>query len=220
MTTRPRSVWLSTTIAALAVLGLFARLGAQAGASPRVVPTDAARYRSSPAVHGGANSMAFTALFNAGVLGPHFNFMHRGEIPVGSGIGHHFHNTADEMFVILNGEAQFTIDGRTALVKGPVAVVCRAGHSHAIYNSSTEVLQWINFQVSVNAGISDAFDLGDDRVGAALDRIPTFMTFPLDPALVRSAAGRGRAAGAAPAGGAPVPAAAMSRRGFGPTVFA
>ena len=80
-----------------------------------------------------------------------------------SGIGHHFHNTAEEMFVILNGEAQFTIDGRTALLKGPVAVVCRAGHSHALYNSGREPVQWINFQVGVTVGGSDAFDLGDDR---------------------------------------------------------
>ena len=49
-------------------------------------------------------------------------FLHRGEIPPGAGIGHHFHNTVEEMFVILDGEAQFTIDGRTATVKGP------AGH--------------------------------------------------------------------------------------------
>jgi mannose-6-phosphate isomerase-like protein (cupin superfamily) len=150
-------------------------------------------------VHGGANSMGFSALFNGGVLGPNFNFMHRGEIPPGAGIGHHFHNTADEMFVILNGEAQFTIDGRTALVKGPVGVVCRAGHSHAVYNSSNETLQWINFQVSVNAGVSDAFDLGDDRVGATLDKVPTFMTARLDRELITA----GRRGGRGGRGGRP-----------------
>ena len=39
--------------------------------------------------------------------------------------------------MILDGEAQFTIDGRTATVKGPAGVLCRAGHSHAIYNPGT-----------------------------------------------------------------------------------
>jgi mannose-6-phosphate isomerase-like protein (cupin superfamily) len=137
---RNRSVQALVVAAALAAVA-HAQSATPAPVAPRIVSANPSAYRTSPAVHGGANSMAFAALFNAGALGPHFNFMHRGEIPVGSGIGHHFHNTADEMFVILNGEAQFTIDGRTAVVKGPAAVVCRAGHSHAIYNSSTEVLR-------------------------------------------------------------------------------
>ena len=185
-------------------------------------------------VHAGAGTMGFGALFNRGMFGPHFNFMHRGEIPVGSGIGHHFHNTADEMFVILNGEAQFTIDGRTAVVKGPVGVVCRAGHSHAIYNSSNEVLQWINFQVSVTPGISDAFDLGDDRVGAALDRVPTFITTKLDRALFSAGGRGGRGPAGPPTAAATTPAAppvaapttpaapspVMTRRAGAPTIFA
>ncbi len=189
----------------------------QAGLAQRIVHTDPAAYRPLTAVHGGAGNMAYAGLIGRGAIGPHLNFLHRGEIPVGSGIGHHFHNTADEMFIVLNGEAQFTIDGRTAAVKGPVGVVCRAGHSHAIYNSGTEPLQWINFQVSVIAGVSDAFDLGDDRVGAVLDRIPTFMTIRLDPALVRAAGGRGRPGGTAPAG---APTGVMTRRAGAPTVFA
>jgi mannose-6-phosphate isomerase-like protein (cupin superfamily) len=188
----------------LAAIALLASTPTSAQQDPplaqRIVHTDPSVYRTSKGVHAGAGAISLTGLLNRGAIGPHFNFLHRGEIPVGSGIGHHFHNTADEMFVILNGEAQFTIDGRTAVVKGPAGVVSRAGHSHAILNSGSEPLQWINFQVSVTAGISDAFDLGDDRVGATLDRIPTFMTMKLDPALVR--------------------AGAMSRRALGPAVFA
>jgi mannose-6-phosphate isomerase-like protein (cupin superfamily) len=40
------------------------------------------------------------------------------------------------MFVIFDGEAQFTIDGRTAVLKGPAGALCRMGHSHAIYNAT------------------------------------------------------------------------------------
>lgn len=189
---------------------------AQQGPAARVVHTDPSAYRPLTAVHGGAGGMAYAGLLNRGAIGPHFNFLHRGEIPVGSGIGHHFHNTADEMFVVLNGEAQFTIDGRTAVLRGPVGVVCRAGHSHAIYNSGKEPLQWINFQVSVTAGISDAFDLGDDRAsGVTLDRVPTFMSASLDAAVTRASGARGRGAAA----GQPPPAV-LSRRALGPSVFA
>jgi hypothetical protein len=58
----------------------------------------------SPAVHGGAGTMSFTALLNRGAVTPEFNFLHRGVIPAGAGIGHHFHNVVEEMFVILDGE--------------------------------------------------------------------------------------------------------------------
>jgi mannose-6-phosphate isomerase-like protein (cupin superfamily) len=190
----------------------------QQGLQGRIAHTDPQSYRSQPGVHAGAGSMSFTGLLNRGAVTPEFNFLHRGEIPPGAGIGHHFHNVAEEMFVILNGEAQFTIDGRTAVVKGPAGVVCPAGHSHAIYNAGTETLQWMNINVTTIAGVGDAFDLGDTREKAVLDPVPTFMTMQLDRNLLRApGAGFGRGGGAGPA-----PAAAAdvrSRRVFGPTVF-
>jgi len=184
----------------------------QSPLASRIVATQPSAFRPLTAVHAGAGNMAFAGLLNRGAIGPHFNFLHRGEIPVGSGIGHHFHNSVEEMFVILNGEADFTVNGRTARLKGPVAVVCRMGDSHAILNTGSEALQWMNFQASAVAGVSDAFDLGDDRVGAMVDRVPTFHSAMIDRTLIRPAGARGR-------GAAPVPAGTMSRRLFGPTVF-
>lgn len=189
-----------------------AQQAAQSLAS-RIVHTDPAAFRMSPAVHGGANSMGFTALLNRGAVTPEFNFLHRGVIPPGAGIGHHFHNMVEEMFVILDGEAQFTIDGRTSTVKGPAGVICRAGHAHAIYNASSTPVQWMNLNVSMIAGVYDAFDLGDTRAGAALDPVPTFMTMRLDRALLRAPGARGR--GAAPASATAV----LSRRALAPSVF-
>lgn len=205
--------------AGLAVTALAVALAAghpaaqQSPLSARVVPTDSSTYRPLTAVHAGAGNMAFAGLLNRGAIGPHFNFLHRGEIPAGSGIGHHFHNTVDEMFVILNSEAQFTVNGRTARIQGPAAVVCRMGDSHALLNTGTETLQWMNFQASSVAGVTDAFDLGDDRVGAAVDRVPTFLSARIDRALIRPAGGRGRG------GAAPPPAGVTSRRLFAPAVF-
>jgi len=187
---------------------------AQVELSRRIAHTDPAAFRPSPAVHGGAGTMAFTALLNRGAVTPEFNFLHRGEIPPGAGIGHHFHNTVEEMFMILDGEAQFTIDGRTALVKGPAGVICRTGHAHAIYNSGTKPVQWVNLNVSLNAGVYDNFDLGDTRAGAPLDPIPTFMVMRLDRELLLRQGGRGR--GAAPAA---APTTVVTRRALGPAVF-
>ena len=77
---------------------------------------------------------------------------------------------------------------RPGCVKGPAAVICKLGHSHAIYNHSAQPLQWMNWQVGATPNVSDAFDLGDARVGVPLDPIPVFMTARLNRALARPAA--------------------------------
>jgi quercetin dioxygenase-like cupin family protein len=71
----------------------------------------------------------------------------------------------------------------------------------------------MNLNVSLTAGVYDAFDLGDTRVAASLDPVPTFMTMRLDRTLLRPAGARGR--GAAPTS----PTAVVSRRVLGPSVF-
>ena len=211
-----RQVFLLVVVVAMTLGPVRAQSPAGAGAlAQRIAHTDPAAYRLLSAVHGGAGSMSFTALLNRGAVTPEFNFLHRGVIPAGAGIGHHFHNVVEEMFVILDGEAQFTIDGRTASVKGPAGVLCRTGHSHAIYNPGPTPVQWMNLNVSLVPGVYDNFDLGDTRVAAALDAIPTFMTIRLDRSQLRAAGARGRGA-AAPAA---APDAVLSRRVAGPAVF-
>ncbi len=211
-----RHAFLPIAAVAITLMSVSAQSPAPAGPlAQRIVHTDPATFRASPAVHGGAGSMSFRALLNRGALTPEFNFLHRGVIPAGAGIGHHFHNVVEEMFVILDGEAQFTVDGRTASVKGPAGVLCRAGHSHAIYNPGPAPVQWMNLNVSLVAGVYDNFDLGDTRVGAALDPVATFMTIRLDPSLLRAPGARGRGAPVPP----PAPNAVLSRRVAGPSMF-
>jgi hypothetical protein len=94
-------------------------------------------------------------------------------------------------------------------------VLCRTGHSHAIYNPGPTPLQWMNLNVSLVAGVYDNFDLGDTRVGAALDAIPTFMVIRLDKSLLRAAGARGRGPAVSP----PPPNAVLSRRMAGPAMF-
>ena len=105
-------------------------------------------------------------------------------IPPKSGIGHHFHNQCEEMFNIFDGEAQFTIDGRTSLLKGPAGAPCRMGHSHAVYNPTDKPVQWMNVNVAAMKGSYDAFNLGDSRADVQLDPIPVFMAMRLDRAML------------------------------------
>ena len=112
--------------------------------------------------------MSFGPLFDEHVLETNLQFVHRGVIDPKSGIGHHFHNQCEEMFVIFDGEAQFTIDGRTSTLKGPAGAPCRMGHSHGIYNPTDRPIEFMNINVSSIKGKYDAFDLKDGRLGAAL----------------------------------------------------
>lgn len=194
----------------LLVLLTFNAVTAMAQSQPareRVVHNDPSQYRELSAVHAGAGKMGFTQLIGRNDLSTNFLYLHAGVIQAKSGIGHHFHHTIEEMYVLLNGEAEFTINGRTSRLKAPVAVPCKMGDAHAIYNPTGEPLRWLNFAVSQRKGQGDAFDLGDSRVGAALDKIPVFVSYSFKRDGLRDTnhpyAGNG----------------ALSRRAFTPEVF-
>src|SRR3954453_2818918 len=152
----------------------------------RIAHNDPAKYHLSKAVHDGAGQMHYFAMFDEHSLDTNLFFLHRGVIDPKSGIGHHFHNNCEEMFVILDGEAQFTIDGRTSLLKGPAGAPARMGHSHAIYNATDSPVQWMNINVSALKGEYDNFDLNDTRADVALDKTPVFMTLSLDRSRLRN----------------------------------
>jgi mannose-6-phosphate isomerase-like protein (cupin superfamily) len=144
------------------------------------------------AVHQGAGELHYELLLGQDAI-HNLNFMHRGIIMPKSGIGHHFHNASEEMFIVWGGQAEFTIDGHTSLLRGPVGAPLRAGHSHAVYNPGNVPLQWMNINVrlgaaapgrgsagntggapSFSADPTATFNLGDDRAHALLDLIPVF----------------------------------------------
>jgi mannose-6-phosphate isomerase-like protein (cupin superfamily) len=151
----------------------------------RIARADTSKNRTMKAVHDGPGALDYRPLFDAETLESNLFFMHRGVIEPKSGIGAHFHNQCEEMFIILDGEAQFTIDERTSVLKGPAGAPTRLGHSHAIYNATDKPVEWINFNVGTMKGVYDAFNLEDGRVGAPLDPIPTFITMRLDRSLLK-----------------------------------
>jgi mannose-6-phosphate isomerase-like protein (cupin superfamily) len=153
-------------------------------------------------VHDGAGTMNFGPLMTDKTLSTNMIFLHRGVLHAHSGIGQHFHNHCEEMFVIFDGEAEFTINGRTSLLKGTVGAPDRMGSSHAIYNPTDHDVEWMNINVGTSK-VYDAFNLGDDRVGVPKDKIPQFVTMKLDRALLKQ-------------GDIP---GVMRRRALGPSVF-
>src|SRR3569833_3799027 len=173
----------------------------------RIVHDDPTKYRLSKAVHDGAGQMHYFAMFDEHSLDTNLFFLHRGTIDPKSGIGQHFHNQCEEMFVILDGEAEFTIDGRTSLLKGPAGVPDRMGHAHGIYNPTDKPLQWLNINVGLTKAY-DAFNLGDPRTDRTLDKIPQFISMHLDRTLLKPVAAMDGGTGAV-----------LYRRALDPTVF-
>lgn len=178
---------------ALILVALAFPLCAQGPVAGRIVRSDPAQYRGMTKVHDGAGELRLQTLVGRGVL-KDLAFVHRGHLMPKSSIGHHFHNDSDETFFILNGEGQFTVDGHTSVLRGPVGVPCRAGHSHALYNASDEPLEWMNINVRVAGAPSGGADsrdptsvvnLDDDRANVPLDPKPVFMSFRFDRSLLR-----------------------------------
>lgn len=154
-------------------------MNAQAKLEQRIGHTDPSKYTRSRS-HNSAGDMACELLVPPSALDINLNFMHRCQIMPGGGVGHHFHNSTEEMFIVFDGQAEFTIDGRTSVLSGTVGAPCRMGHSHAIYNPSDKPVEFMNINVASIKGHYDAFNLDDARVGVAKDPIPAFMTMHLD----------------------------------------
>ena len=167
----------------------------------RITHYDVSKTALIKAVHDGAGSMNFGPLMTDKTLSTNLLFLHRGVLHAHSGIGQHFHNHCEEMFVIFDGEAEFTINGRTSLLQGTVGAPDRMGSSHAIYNPTDHDVEWMNINVGTSK-VYDAFNLGDDRVGAPKDKIPQFVTMHLDKTLLPTAT-----------------AGVSRRRALGPSVF-
>src|ERR1700749_129683 len=139
----------------------------------RIAHTDPSKYGNQASVHNGSGPMHYMPLFSdVGQsaakfnLGVNLHFLHRGFLPPGGGIGEHFHNFCEEMFVIFNGEAEYSIDSRTSVLKTDTATgaVARLGHSHAITNQSKEDVQWMNINVDLLPRHYDATNMDDGRV--------------------------------------------------------
>jgi mannose-6-phosphate isomerase-like protein (cupin superfamily) len=114
----------------------------------RIGHTDPSKAMPGKNVHQGTGTLGMQTLLGRGAV-KNLAFMHHGPLGVKSSIGHHFHTNSDEMFLILDGEGQFTVNGQTAQIKGPVGVPCKSGSSHALYNPTAKPVDWVNFQVLV-----------------------------------------------------------------------
>lgn len=145
----------------------------------RIAHTEPSKYHTSARCHHGAGTIYFMALWDKSAFQTPWLFIHRGVLSPKSGIGHHAHDTIEEMYTIFDGSARFTYNGATAELnaelKGPVMVPCFKGDSHGIYNHTDKEVQFMNIGVASPGGSYDNRDFGDDLVNVKLvspDKLP------------------------------------------------
>jgi mannose-6-phosphate isomerase-like protein (cupin superfamily) len=175
-----RRTYLKAMLGGAGAMALPAAAQESNALAARIKHTDPSKYRMYHS-HQNPGYMAcqYPSLLVSSDLTTNLFFLDRCRIMPGGGVGHHFHNRCEEMFIILGDEAQFTIDGRTSVLKGPAGAPSVMGHSHAIYNPSNKPIEFLNINVSAVKGRYDAFNLDDPRIGVPLDPIPVFMTMRL-----------------------------------------
>jgi mannose-6-phosphate isomerase-like protein (cupin superfamily) len=162
--------------AALEAAPLAQRIGHSAAPAP---PPAGPPLRA--AVHQGVGSISFVSPLDMKFAQGDWAFLQRGILWPKSSLGTHFHLGSEELFVILEGDAQFTVDGRTSVVPGPAGVPVRLTHAHGINNPTDKPMEWLSIGVTAGNGGND-FDSGDSLAhdDVKLDRFPQFVYVRLD----------------------------------------
>ena len=169
-----------STIIPVAVGGIIAVNAMKAVAKQTGKPvwgrTDPSKFNDAPNAHKGAGTLKHMELIGHKTFDTNLLFVHRGIIPPKSGIGEHIHRKMAEMYIIFNGSARFTVNGRTAHLPAGAMVQCPMGSSHGIYNHTDEEVQWMNVAVSLEKGKGDSIDYNDDT---AKNRVESPAPFPV-----------------------------------------
>ena len=101
---------------ALMVLATSLPLFAAAQLAQRIEHTDLSKVPEGHS-HGSEGWRKYQLLVPAGALDVPLHFINRSQMTPGGGVAEHFHNASEELFTILNGEAQFTNDSHTSLIQ-------------------------------------------------------------------------------------------------------
>ena len=151
---------------------------------PPLGRTDPEQFREFHSAHGGAGSIRYMELLGSDDFETNFLFIHRGVIPPKSSIGEHVHRSMEEMYIVFDSPARFTVNGHTAELPAGAMVLCPMGSSHGIYNHTDREIQWMNIAVGTKKGEFDAIDFNDDLVKAPLENPPVFRWTRLDRSLM------------------------------------
>ncbi|MFB6890821.1 cupin domain-containing protein [Kitasatospora sp. NPDC056327] len=132
-------------------------------------------------VHGAAGVTQWTCLaLRAGLAGD-WEAVEWARIPAGGVSGEHLHTRTREVYVLLAGEGEITLDGRPYAVRAGDAVLTAVGTRHGLRNTGAGPLEW--FVIELPAVPSAGPAAPDGAVGSTVVR-DLRRTGPLDPSAV------------------------------------
>ena len=130
---------LATVLATIAIVAPAAWIAASAQQTSGgyVLERDAEVALEEPGTHGGGGRTIGYSFFKKA---PNLKLVFRKRaLKPGSGIGYHLQKE-DEIYYVLSGRGEMTIDGKTFEVKAGDAVLTRPGASHGLKQVGTEDL--------------------------------------------------------------------------------
>lgn len=92
---------------------------------------------------GGAGAVTKTTLVSAKESIPHIMMINNINIPAGSTVGVHQHNSETETYYIIKGKGEYNDNGSVTDVKAGDVLICYRGDSHGISNTGESDLEFI-----------------------------------------------------------------------------
>lgn len=99
--------------------------------------------------HGGDGEIRFRRVFDRGDFAGPWNFVDYAVVPPGGSIGRHRHGRDEELYLVLEGEGELTLDGVTHRVGPGSVAVNRAGGEHALKNVGATDLRLFVVEVAL-----------------------------------------------------------------------
>ncbi|NKB66205.1 MAG: cupin domain-containing protein [Candidatus Latescibacteria bacterium] len=115
--------------------------------------------------HDGKGEIGARMIWGSQDFQSNFGFLGHALLPPGTSVGYHRHERMEECYVIAQGSGRMTEDGETREVFAGDVILNKLGSSHGIYNHTTEELELVVVAVTVEKGIFDATNLGNDLSG-------------------------------------------------------
>jgi len=100
--------------------------------------------------HGGAGQIYFCRIVTASRIAGACNFVDYSELPPGTSIGIHQHQSSEEeYYLVLSGEGELHQDGHSFVVKAGDLVRNGPGGTHGLRNTGSEPLRLFVFELQV-----------------------------------------------------------------------
>ncbi|MCD6308572.1 MAG: cupin domain-containing protein [Candidatus Latescibacteria bacterium] len=163
---------------------------------PPIARTDPVNYREVPHCHGGVGTIETQTLYDSDTFRTKLLFVRTGVLPPKTSIGEHLNRGCEEMYFVLDGPAQFTVDDRTAELPARTTVLSPLRSSCGLYNPNDTPVRFLNLAVSTEKGKSSFVDYGDDLADRRVESPAPFRWTQFDRSLLHPAnnAHRGRGA--------------------------